>query len=368
MGDIYLITGSDEFAVKNKAAELIRSICGNNPEENQALEIVRGDADGKKSDEIMRELAQSVDTPPFLSPNKIIWLKHYIHFDGGTQKDTAALEILTSIIKSGIPDDLTLIIDGTGVDRRKSFYKEADKKGVKISFIEKAELGSKNYTSGIIQKIKDIFAASGKYPEPAALNYLGDSLRGDSGIIINEIEKIICYVGDRENVTLDDCRELASPTPEALSWAFAEALTERNTLKALDTISIMIEQMRRERGNYNYELTILGQASRVFQEMVRTKAAAQELGAPKRCDKSYFYNISDSIKEQFKGNFLLGLNPYRAFMLCQSASRFSDEELSGALSTILETNKTLVSGGGNSRVALEQLVLKINPVQRRNIQ
>ena len=112
MGDVHLISGNDEFAVKNKAAEVIRKLCGDNPEENQSLEIVRGDDDSMKSDAVIGELVQCVDTPPFLSPDKTVWLKNYSSFDGDSKRDTASLEKLTELIKKGVPDDVTLVISG----------------------------------------------------------------------------------------------------------------------------------------------------------------------------------------------------------------------------------------------------------------
>ena len=48
MGKLFLISGNEDFTVKERAYELIVSLCGENPEENTALEIIRGDDDTEK--------------------------------------------------------------------------------------------------------------------------------------------------------------------------------------------------------------------------------------------------------------------------------------------------------------------------------
>ena len=39
MGKLFLISGNEDFTVKERASQLVVSLCGENPEDNTALEI-----------------------------------------------------------------------------------------------------------------------------------------------------------------------------------------------------------------------------------------------------------------------------------------------------------------------------------------
>jgi hypothetical protein len=57
---------------------------------------------------------------------------------------------------------------------------------------------------------------------------------------------------------------------------------------------------------------------------------------------------------------LLKLHPYRAFKVCENAAAFSDEVLAKDLELVRNAARALVSGGGDRRMVLEQLVLKLS--------
>ena len=175
----------------------------------------------------------------------------------------------------------------------------------------------------------------------------------------SELDKLICYVGKNNSITLADCKAICSRTPEAMSWDFANRLIERDVPSALAIVGDLMEQLRSQRGGGNQELAILSSATRSFQEMVKVKTAAAELNMPKRVGKSFFYSLDPGLKEKYPDNILLSVHPFRAYMMCENSLSFTDRDLAGALEAILDANRRLVSGGGDSRIILEQLVLKI---------
>ncbi len=362
MGKLCLITGNDEFAIKDMAREAIVALCGNNFRDDPGLEIVKGDDETKKPVDILQELVGALNAPPFLTPNKTIWLKHFQHFDKTLSSTSKAklpeITPVAEFIKAGLPDDVILIMDGPGVDRRKSFFKICQKAG-EIHFLEKADLSDKNFAVSQFKKIKEFCSEHSKNIDPRAIEYMAETLGSDSARLRNELEKLLCYIGNNDSITLEDCREICSKTPEALSWAFADALIAKDTRKGLDAINTLMEQLRAGKGSGNSELAILIFAVKRFQELIKTKAAAEELNYSRNSGKNFFYSLPPSAKEQHPDNFLLSLHPFRAYKLCENAQNFSDKEIASAIDVLLETNRQLVSGGSNSRIALEQLVFKI---------
>jgi len=364
MPKLYLISGDDDFAIKLRSREIITSLCGEDAENNPDLEVVSGDSDVLKAEEILSNLMASLHTPPFLSPDKKIWLRHFIHFEKSLAVN--AKEIvkkrmteLVDFIKAGIPDDIILIIDGPGIDQRKAFFKSCKAApDSDIQIFKKTSFGDRNFAENQRQLVNEVCRKAGKQIDQAAVYYLSETISGDSGRMQTELEKVFCYVGDSNRVTVEDCKAICSCTPEAMSWDFANALVDRNMTAALRLVSTLVKQLTAQRGG-NLELSILSQATRSFQEMIKTKNAMAEINAPERVGKSYFSAIAQSVKEQFPNNMLLKIHPFRAYKICESAGRFNDQQLAQALRDILDANRKLVSGGGQARIVLEQLITNI---------
>lgn len=367
MGLFYLFSGDDDVAVKTAARELVASLCGGEPEQCPELEIIAGDADdtARKPENIVADLLNALRTPPFLTADKKIWLKHFNYFDklqdagAKTPLGLAASEWI-AFIKDGLPEDVTLVVDGPGVDQRKAFFKSCKAvSGAEINFYKKARLEDKDkkgYTESQTEKIKSMCARLGKKIDFRSIEFLVATVGTDTGRLINEIEKVACYTGDREAITMADCRAVCSRTPEALGYEFSNALLDRNAAGALELIDTLIEQMKSQRESGGMELNLLSGAVRGFQELIKVRCAAAELGVKNSVGKSFFDSIR---KEDYPGNYLAGLHPYRAFMLCRKALDFSPSELAQILDYILQANRALVSGGGESRMVLEQMVLRI---------
>ena len=188
MGAFYLISGNEDFSIKERANEFLRTLCGEIPEENPALEVIRGDNDSEKAGPVISKVLDAVETPSFLMPEKIVWLKHFNKFDEAaaepsTKKNPSRLDQLAAFLKEGIPADVTLIIDGP-MDRRKAFYKLCEKicesSGGKLEWFEKADVKSKGYLPNLIRRIKEIALDSGgKRMNEDAAAYLAETIGGD---------------------------------------------------------------------------------------------------------------------------------------------------------------------------------------------
>ena len=369
MGKLYLISGNDEFAIKARARALVVKLAGEEFEDNPALEIVRGDAEDLKAEAIVGNFLAALRTPPFLNPEKIVWLRSFAYFEAATagSASEALLTVMKGVqefFKEPLPPELTVIMDGPGVDQRKAFFKQLKTAGAECDFLRKADLASRDFAQTQNERIQAIAAAAGKRLEPAAVDYLIAAVGSDFGRLQSELEKIFCFLGEEAAVVrVEDCRAVCSQTPEALSWDFADALAERNPAAALRIVNILMQQLRSQRGG-NLELSMLNNAVRTFQDILKAKQAAAELQLPRRIGSNYFSTIPDERKKALPGNMLLQLHPFRAFKLVERAGSFEDAELARDFDLLLEANRRLVSGGGEPRIVLEQLILKITGAKR----
>ncbi len=367
MGAFYLFSGNEDFSIKDRTGEFIRGLCGEIPEDNTALEIIRGDTENEKAHVVLRKLLAALETPSFLEPRKIIWLKHFNKFDEAaaepsTKKKPSCLDLLSDFLKKGIPEDTTLVIDGP-LDRRKAFYKLCEKvcqsSGGKLEWFEKADVKSKGYMANLTHRIKEMALNSGdKRINDDAAAFLAETAGADAPRLKNEIDKLIAYVGEQRVITLQDCCNICSRNAETLSWEFASALAERNASKALELIPGLIETMEQERGGSSRpEIAISAAAHAEFQRLLAIRCDGQKFHLPENATPDDFYALS-ARKDELPESPLLSMHPYRAFKTWENAARFSSYDFVCAFQAILDASLSMVTGG-DARMALEKLVMII---------
>ena len=92
--------------------------------------------------------------------------------------------------------------------------------------------------------------------------------------------------------------------------------------------------------------------------MIQTRLAMKQLQIT-RPNPNTFSSLSPELRSNFPDNPLLKLHPYRAFKVCEAAARFNGGALADKLTLIRNVYRKLVSGGGDNRILLEQLVCKL---------
>lgn len=354
MGKLILISGDDEFAVKAKAREAAAALAdGVAPEDDPAFEIIIGDGEEIKFNEVVERMLGAMRTPPFLADHQVIWLRNFAGLDAlnSAFKGKGPAAELSAMLCAELPPEQTILINGPGLDMRKAFGKALKSAGAEITVCGAGKSTDRNFAENRRMQINDLCRAAGKRIAPSAVQYLEATLGNNSGTLSQELEKLFCYVGDAADITPEDCRTICSRTPEAVSWNFTAALVERNTREALSLLDQLLKQG-------DAELKVLAAVSGEFQRMIQVRQAMIELSISRATPRT-FDSISDEQKAKHPGNMLLKLHPYRAFKTCESASRFQDHELAANLKQVLLTNRALVSGGGDARILMEQLIFFI---------
>jgi DNA polymerase III subunit delta len=356
VSNLYLISGTDEFSIRQKAGDLIEELCGSSPEENPCLEIIHGDSTDMKTHDMLNELVISINTPAFFGAAKTIWLKRFDFSQISKSKASKdAADGFVNALKSGLPEDVTIVLDGQLLDKRSALFKECKKSG-EVTIFDKVDVKSRDWEQNIRIKVMRICQENGIRITPDAASFLSETSGTDTGRILSELQKLFAYITPRDQITVEDCYSICSITPEAASWAFADALAARNLGKALETLNILFS-------NKALGVKVLYSVIGRFQEMISIKVAAKDLslanGAPYPRFKNAIENIHPVLKEKLQGSLILKKHPYAAWMLFSKAAKFADSKLAEALTAILKVNRDLVSGGSDPRIALELLAAKI---------
>lgn len=355
MAGFYIISGDDDFARKRRAREICAELSGNSePESDEAVEIIPGDDPALKTDELASLFVEALRTPPFLCDHKIIWMRHHPDLDKfAAEKQSPEYAELFALLTSPLPDGIQVIIDGPGLDRRRSKVKELKNAGAEMELFNAAKSSDKAFAETRRELLANFSRSTRKRIAPDAMQYLSEVIGGDSGTLANELEKLNCYTGNATEITLSDCLAIISRTQEALSWEFTSAVVENNRSKALLTLAKLLSQ--RDSG---MEIRMLAGLSNEYQKLIQTRLAMKQLNI-NRANPNSFSALPPEVKERFPDNPLLKMHPYRAFKTCEAASRFSGNSLALKLTAIRDASRALVSGGGDSRILLEQLVCKL---------
>ncbi|NOY75420.1 MAG: DNA polymerase III subunit delta [Kiritimatiellaeota bacterium] len=365
MSDFTLVCGSDEFAVRSKSIEILTALCGQHPENNPNLELIHGDPDSQayrhdsgkpKTAEILNKVVEALNTPAFFGDSKVVCLKRFDFSQVGKSKAAkSALNSLVEILKDDFPPDVKLLIDGTGIDRRSAFFKTFQESG-QCFFFEKTDVGKRDWEKTIRVRIMEFCRDHRLSLSPDAAAFLADTCGTDSGRIVGELQKLMAYLHPNTNITLEDCRAICSVTPEAAAWAFADELGKKNLNGALKVLNTMI-------GNQTKHTSLVGMASNRFQEMVKVRTAARRLSIPDNATQRQFMsrveNIPPRLKEELAGHLILRAHPFKVWMVFSQSLKFSDAKLADILTSIMRVNRQLVSGGADSRIALELLAMEI---------
>lgn len=356
---LYLLTGTDEAQISSAAERLVEELLGPNPDPF-VCDIIQ-ESDTGANHETLRTLVRSVMSPPFMGDHKTVWLKHFSAFasEGDAKaKDplAVALRELSALIQAGLPDYLTLILDGPNCDGRKALHKACSVQG-EVRVFARPDLSRPSGQGEMTAVLQQAAQAKGLQLPPPVCEYLLEVLGGDSGAIDSELEKIICYVGGTgQEVTLAAVQQVCVGRGEEQSWAVAEALGQRDLQKSLAVADSLVSQSK------NPEQTaraLIMSAAGFFRQSLRILVLMHEnrLATPVAL-KRYLEALPGEKKSKDRRE-ITGLHPYRAMKLAEQARRYSPHEMIQAIRILRDALWQTVSSSTAASVALENALLQI---------
>ncbi|MDZ4787547.1 MAG: DNA polymerase III subunit delta [Blastochloris sp.] len=350
-----LVNGSDDFQVKSRGLELVAQLT---PAEVMNYEVIEGQADsvGDALDKIDR-VKEAILTLPFFGGAKLIFLKNCNFLsDNVMGKSEAVLEKLGELtallIKIG-PDSAQVIITATGIDRRRSFYKQFEKIGV----CEQWDLPDLKDAAKVrvwMKQIEHLMTERGMKPQPGVVERLVELIGNDTRALHNELEKLALYTMPTGEVSEAHLRLIVSSTRELLVWDLCDAVTESNTNDSLHILRQLLTQGESEVGIL---ILLAGQ--------IRLAALGTHLLESKKLilkKNGTFLNASlagdaeDLMPQNKKGE---KPNLFRLARVVDKARRSPSQRWFRALDVLYQTNLALVSTGSDRQKVLEMAVLKI---------
>ena len=295
----------------------------------------------------------------FLGGKKVVWLRDATFLGTGVVSESAdvkaRLDDLVKLIKAGLPQGQILVVSSLKVDGRSAFFKACQSAG----HVTKFELPDKSYQ--IEQQARgtagDAFRKIGLNIGPDALEEFLDKTGTDTRQIVQEVEKLSVYLGDRKNVQVADIQAIVSPSREAISWDLADAVGNRDLPGALKVLRQLLFQGENEVG------LIISLENR-FRDLLLYREAFDRKWLSVSGQEPWLkveWRQSPEVEA-----FALSLvkdprqvNPYRAGKLVAQARKYSRQELARCQALTLSAHETIVSATSAKELMLEFLLIKL---------
>jgi DNA polymerase III subunit delta len=360
---LVLVCGEDEFAVKQRA----RSLYGSWTTEVGGMDHEIIDATVSHSGEALKVLArlrEALQTLPFFGTGKVIWLQN-CNFLGderaaAAQAVTESLADLAQEIKDFSWENVRLLISAGKVDKRKTFYKTLDKIGQVESFAGWS-VDDRDWASQAEAWVSKAVQARRKKISDEALAELVDCVGPHARQLESEVEKVALYVGERNEIQVEDVVALCTRNKTARAFALGDALGDRDLPRLLRRLDeelweVKLDPQKSEIGLL-YGLIAKVRALLMLKEMVREGWVKPDADYGRF--KAQLERVPAEQLPQDRRFNPLALNPYVLFKALPQVKRYSEAELIRAMDLLLQCNRRLVSSGLDESLVLQQTLVQI---------
>lgn len=306
---VYLLYGEESYLKTQYKNKLINAICGDDTMNYAYFE-------GKNID--LKEVFGIAETLPFFAELRLVVIENSGFIKSSNDE-------LAEYIKH-IPETTTIVFIEQETDKRNKVYKAIKEAG----YI--CEMQKQNVSS--LQKwIVGILDTNNKKIMESTLNLFLEKVGQDMENISNELEKLICYIGDREIISNEDISSICTEQITSKVFDMVDALGFKNRERALNIYYDLI-------ANREAPLMILYMLSRQFNIMLQLS----ELKS----------NGADNKKMAEK----TGLAPFIVTKTIKQLQNFKYNIIKEALEESMELEEKIKVGNINEKIAVEMLLIK----------
>lgn len=359
--NIYFLYGSDEAQLKDAAQQLVQKLAPGGIGDF-SLEVIDGSAENAEhAGRLCGQVMEALQTLPFFGGDKVVWFKN-VNFMADTQtgRSEAALEGLESLqtlLESGVPPEVKLVITASAVDKRRSFFQKLEKLA-QTQVFEVPDTSQRGWEAQVEALATERASKLGVSFESAALELFVLTVGPKTREIANEIEKLDLYLGPtRRVITVQDVRGLISSSRESVIFELGNFIGSRDLRQALSLLEKLLQQ-----GEHAVGILLAAIIPKVRQLMLAADLVPRyrlPMGNYQSFVRALEALPPDETAHLPKKKDGSGLNAYPLFLSAQQCQAYTAEELRAALRACLRANLRLVSSGLDPKTVLTQLVVQI---------
>lgn len=223
--DVYAVIGKESFEVKSAVDALVKNLLKTQKTSEFALKVY--DADKLVFEDLMQEL----NSLPFFSDKRVVLIQNAEEL---SKPDMTKLEDYFARPNN----TLYLIISASAINRATNFYKKMEKVGVLLDFAEEKQWEKeKSSKEWIFIKV----AKENRRITPDAADLLQKQIGTDLSSLNQEIDKLICFIGDRTEITRQDVMAICTVLNTENGWQLCDAIFARNAGTAFRIMKGLLE-------------------------------------------------------------------------------------------------------------------------------
>ena len=127
-------------------------------------------------------------------------------------------------------NSICLVISAASVNHSTNFYKKGEMAGI---VLEMAEEKPWEKEKSIHLWIAEVLAAENRRISQPASQRLVKLLGPQQSVLQNELQKLICYIGDRKEIQVEDIAAITTTLSVETGWQLGDAIFGRDTASAL---------------------------------------------------------------------------------------------------------------------------------------
>jgi DNA polymerase III subunit delta len=215
---VYLLVNKEEYERKEAAAKLSAALLDGLPHDDNHLKKMNA------SSHSVQSLLQELGSFNFFAKKRLILVDQAQEFK---KEDTARLE---SYLAQPFPS-VYLIFSATAINRATRFYKQIEKIGV-ILDVDPEKPWEKD-ASLVEFTIKWLRQESISISQSVA-QILVRSINQDRALLMQELEKLLNYLGERQEITAQDLQMIGAGHCSQTAWQLGDAIFTRRGSQALE--------------------------------------------------------------------------------------------------------------------------------------
>jgi len=262
----------------------------------------------------LSEVQSIADTLPFFSDYRLIVIQ-----DSGLFKTSNDF----ADYLEHMPDSTIIIFVEKEIDKRNKLYKYVNKNGIAAEIKLKDAQETLNWAA---RRLKD----AGKVFTRQTMEYFLQRVDNNLYSLSNEIDKLVAYTGDRQEVTIADIDEICPAFLQNHIFQMVDAVGASDADKALKLYNELIELKEAP----SYILYMLIRHFNILLQISSLGGAAKNEIAAK-----------------------IGISPYFVGNYQRQAAGFKREQLKNALESSLDTEQKFKTGILDDQIGVELLIV-----------
>ncbi len=227
--NLYLLYGEETFLLDT----ILKKIKSNFGELIKGINYIQIDETNVK------ELISNIETPAFGYDKKLIIAKNTNLFSKDSKKKTSSNSNISASLVEYLSNNISIIEDSVILVfvedeiEKNELYKFIEKNGCVCNF-------EKQNPSQIIARLKAICKAYKVEIDDTTSRYLIETCGNSMQDLINEIRKLIEYVGENGTIKKEDIDLLSTKQIESVIFDLTDSLGNKNIKKAMETLNGLI--------------------------------------------------------------------------------------------------------------------------------